>query len=158
MKQHRINEDPSLNLGVSEEMIQEAAAELGVEFPEQLKEIWKIANGLELPGGWVFHPVFDHSNPRKTSNHIVYENTKGRWEYMHEDLISIAAGDTGNQLVLQKTSSGLLNSDVYIWNHETNKIKKWSKSLEFIIQKAHNRIENIKLQIQKAAKRKTKSY
>jgi len=50
--------------------------------------------------------VFDIANPRKTSNHIVYENTKARWEYMHEDLISIAAGDTGNQLVLQKTRSG----------------------------------------------------
>ncbi|CAI8954808.1 putative glucan synthasis protein [Brevibacillus sp. IT-7CA2] len=154
MKNNKINEVPSL--GVSEEMIKAAAEELGVEFPEQLKEIWKVSNGLELPGGWLFHPVFDISNPRKTSNHIVYENTKARWEYMHDDLISIAAGDTGNQLVLQITSSGLLNPDVYLWNHETNKIKKWNRSLDFIKEKAQKRIENIKLQIRRAAKRKAK--
>jgi len=100
--------------------------------------------------------VFDISNPRKTSNHIVYENTKARWEHMHEDLISIAAGDTGNQLVLQKTRSGLLSPDVYLWNHETNKIKKWSRSLDFIKEKAQKRIENIELQIQRAAKRKAR--
>ena len=154
MKNNKINEVPSL--GVSEEMMKAAAEELGVEFPEQLKEIWKVSNGLELPGGWIFHPVFDISNPRKTSNHIVYENTQARWEYMHDDLISIAAGDTGNQLVLQKTRSGLLSPDVYLWNHETNKIKKWSRSLDFIKEKAQKRIENIKLQIQRAAKRKAR--
>ena len=77
MKSNKINEMPYL--GVSEEMIKEAAEELGVEFPGQLKEIWKVSNGLELPGGWLFHPVFDISNPRKKSNHIVYENTKARW-------------------------------------------------------------------------------
>jgi len=108
---------------------------------------------LNYQGVGFFYSVFDNSNPRKTSNHIVYENTKARWDYMDENLISIASGDTGNQLVLQKTNSGLLNSDVYIWNHETNKIKKWSKSLDFIKEKAHKRIENIKSQIQRAAKK-----
>lgn len=157
MKKHKTNEVPSLNLRVCEEMIRTASEELEVEFPEQLKEIWKISNGLELPGGWSFHSIFNKSNPRKTSNHIVYENTKGRWTYMHENLISIAASDTGNHLVLQKTSSRLLNSDVYIWNHETNKIKKWSRSLDFIKVKAHWRIENIKSQIKRAAKRKAES-
>ncbi|SCW68376.1 SMI1 / KNR4 family (SUKH-1) [Paenibacillus tianmuensis] len=157
MEKHRINEVPSLNLGVCEEMINAAAEQLGVAFPEQLKEIWKISNGLELPGSWLFYPIFDNSNPRKTSNHIVYENTKARWDYINDNLISIAAGDTGNHLVLQKTSSGLLSADVYIWNHETNKIKKWSKSLDFIKEKAHKRIDNIKSQIQRAAKRKAGS-
>ncbi|WP_336785007.1 SMI1/KNR4 family protein [Paenibacillus sp. MMO-177] len=153
MKRNQTSEVTSLNLGVTDEMIKAAAEELGVEFPEQLNEIWKVSNGLELPGGWRFYPVFDRSNPRKTSNHIVYENTKARWDYMYEELISIASGDTGNQLVLKKSNSTLLFPDVYIWNHETNKIKKWSKSLDYIKEKAQKRIDNIESQIQKAAKR-----
>jgi len=54
LSKNKTNELSSLNLGVCDEMIKVAAEELGVEYPQQLKEIWKVSNGLELPGGWFF--------------------------------------------------------------------------------------------------------
>ncbi len=88
------------NLSVDEELIFKAEEELGVEFPDILKQIWKISNGLEFSGGWRLFPIFDPKDPRKTCNHIVYENTKARWDHMASNLISIVSSDTGNYLVL----------------------------------------------------------
>jgi hypothetical protein len=137
------------NLGTTNENIAKAEAKLKTKFPDGLKQIWQISNGLELVGGWRFFPVFDPKEPRKTCNDIVYENTKARWSYMDENLIAIAGGDTGNQLVLKKTENKL-DSVVYLWNHETNKIKKWGKDLSYILSKAKNRIGKIERQILKS--------
>ncbi|KGK85832.1 hypothetical protein DP73_18045 [Desulfosporosinus sp. HMP52] len=136
------------NLGISIEQIGVAADAMGIKFQEQLTSIWQISNGIELPGGWLFYPVFDKSNPRKTSNHIVYENTKGRWPYMSDEFISIAGNDTGNQLVIKKSGS-TTDTEIFVWNHETNKIKKWSKNLNYIKEQAIKRVEKVNTQIKR---------
>ena len=142
-----------LKLGTSQEAIDEASRILGVTFPRILEEIWLTSNGLELPGGYRLYPVFDRNNPRKSWGHIVYENTQGRWSYMPKDLISIAGGDTGNRLVLKKDID-ILGTDVYIWNHETNKIKRRTKGLEDILAKAKKRVEKIENKILKSRMKK----
>ncbi len=130
------------NLGTGPENIDAAEKTLAVRFPRQLRDIWLVLNGMELPGSWRFLPVFDPGNPRKTSNDIVYENTKGRWPTMGEDLVSIAVNDYGDQLVLPKTGVALL-AEVRVWDHETSRTRKWSKSLDYILEQARRRLEKI---------------
>jgi len=140
-----------MNLGATDEMILKAEAEMNLRFPEGLKQVLKISNGLELPGGWKLHPVFDPNEPRKTCSHIGYENTKGRWSYMDSKLIGIASGDTGNQLVLESDGSQLADT-ILFWDHETNKTKKWGKGFEYLIEKAKTRIDKINKQISRSIK------
>ena len=135
-----------LNIGASEEIIVATERGMGVVFPEGLKSVWRKSNGLDLPGGWRLFPVFDQNEPRKTCNHIGYENTKGRWPYMNQSMISIAGGDTGNQLVL-KNRGDELEETIYLWNHETNKIRAWGKDFDYLLAKAEARQSNIKKQI-----------
>lgn len=142
-----------MNLEASVELISTAEQEMGLSFPGGLKQVWAISNGLELPGGWQLFPVFDPANARKTSNHIFYENTRARWDYMAEDLITIANGDTGNCLVL-KCEDNRLGDEIYHWNHETNRTKKWGKSWDYILSKAESRIARIKAQIARSNKQR----
>jgi len=130
-------------LAAPENAIREAAGRLDVRFPDPLVQVWSMANGFDLPGGWRFPPVFDAANPRKTCNDIVYENTKGRWEWMPQELVIIACGETGNRLVLRKSPDGQLQSDIQLWDHETNRIRKWSKDFAYIAQKASARVARI---------------
>ena len=142
-------------LSASDQVIADAEKQMSLCFPEGLKAVWRISNGLELPGGWMLYPVFDPAEPRRTCSHIAYENTTGRWEYMDDSLVSIAGGDTGNQLVLERQDGGL--SDVILhWNHETNKTKKWSKGFDYLVQKAEARIDNIQKQIERSTKKSKK--
>lgn len=104
-----------MNLGATDDLILRAESKMGFCFPDGLKLVWRKSNGLELPGGWHLHPVFDPNEPRKTCSHIVSENSHSRWSYMAKDLISIASGDTGNQLVLE--SDGVhLGETILLWN------------------------------------------
>ena len=141
-----MREEKMINIGASEEIIAATEREMGVLFPEGLKSVWRKSNGLDLPGGWRLYPVFDQKEPRKTCNHIGYENTKGRWPYMDQSLISIAGGDTGNQLVL-KNKNGELEETIYLWNHETNKIRAWGKDFDYLLAKGEARQSNIEKQI-----------
>lgn len=144
---------PPLHLGARAESIQAAASSLGVEFPPELAAIWTLSNGLELPGGWRFFPVFDEKDACKTSNHIVYENTKGRWEIMDPQLLAIAYGDTGNALVLRKVAASL-EPTVFVWDHETRRAKNWSRDLAYIASKAKARVEDIEKRVHRAMKRR----
>jgi hypothetical protein len=140
-------------IGATEDIIAATEGKMGVHFPEGLKKAWRISNGLELAGGWRLYPVYDPKEPRKTCNDIRYENTKGRWDYMDASFISIADGDTGNRLVL-KNINGILEETIYLWNHETNKTRKWGKDFEYLMAKAKARVANIEKQIQKSMKRR----
>jgi dipeptidyl aminopeptidase/acylaminoacyl peptidase len=141
-----------IKIGATEDIIVAAEVKMGVSFPEGLKKVWRISNGLELPGGWQLFPVYDPNEPRKTCNDIKYENTKGRWPYMEESFVSIAGGDTGNQLVLKRTGD-TMEDTIYLWNHETNKTKKWGKDFDYLLKKAIARVTNIEKQIQRGIKR-----
>ena len=141
----------ALNLGTSSPSIEEAEKQLSVTFPEGMRAALAISNGLEIPPDWSFYPVFDHANPRKTASHIVYENTKGRWSYMAADFICIAGNGTGNQLVLKKEGEGL-SPEMLVWDHETNKTRKWSKTFDYVLSMAKKRVERIEKQINKYRK------
>lgn len=84
----------------------------------------------------------------------MYILNKGRNGYMDKALISIAAGDTGNQLVLKKEDNKP-DPIIYHWNHETNKIKKWGKDFSYLINKANSRVDKIQKQIKKSKKKKS---
>jgi len=70
---------------------------------------------------------------------------------MPEDLIAIAHGDTGNCLALRKID-GALAPLVLLWDHETNKTRRGSQSLEYIKDKALGRVARIEKQIAKSRK------
>ena len=142
-------------LDVSEESIAVAENQMGVQFPEGLKAVWQVSNGLELPGGWQLYPVFDPSEPRKTCNHIGYENTKGRWSYMDQSLVSIAHGVTGNQLVLLREGNALSDT-IFLWDHETNKTRRWGRGFEYLLQKAQARTAKIEKKINRSLSERTK--
>jgi hypothetical protein len=117
-------------LGVTEEMITAAETELGVRFPDELREAWVLYNCNEMGGGWRIFPIFDPANPRKTCGSVAYENLKGVWgrEVMSQSLVSIADNGTGNQLVL-KVVSGQAEATVFRWHHATHKLTVWKPGL-----------------------------
>jgi len=121
------------SLGVTEEMIACAEAELGFRFPEELRDAWKIYNCNEMSGGWRIFPIFDPANPRKTCGSVTYENIKGVWgqEVMSESLVSIADNGTGNQLVL-KVAAGQAGAEVFHWHHHTRKLTLWKPGIASI--------------------------
>ena len=135
-----------MKLGTESKNIVLAERQLEITFPDTLKDIWLVSNGLELPDDWRLYPVFDSANPRKTANHIVYENTKARWDYMSPELISIAEDGSGNHLVLKKEDT-ILQPEIYVWDHETNEIERWPESLDDILMLAKRRVENIGTQV-----------
>ncbi|MCR6477785.1 SMI1/KNR4 family protein [Variovorax sp. ZS18.2.2] len=124
-------------LGVTEEQIAAAEAELGIRFPDRLREVWKTYNCNELPGGWRVYPVFDPANPRKTAGSITYENLRGAWgrRVMTLGLISIASNGTGNQLVL-KVEEGQAGAEIFFWQHDTQKLKAWKPGFDSIAGRA----------------------
>lgn len=113
-------------LGVTEEMILSAEAELGVRFPEELRDTWKTCNCNEMNGGWRIFPIFDPANPGKTCGSVNRENLKGAWgqEVMSQGLVAIGDNGTGNQLVL-KVVAGRAGADVFHWHHATHKLTPW---------------------------------
>ena len=146
-------------LGVTEELIAAAEAELGIRFPEALRETWKIYNRNEMGSGWRVFPIFDAANPRKTCGSIAYENLKGVWgqRVMSQSLVSIADNDTGNQLVL-KVNSGLAGDIVFHWHHATEKLTIWKPGILSIkASAAKSRDAVIKLQ-QRFGKRSNNSF
>jgi hypothetical protein len=132
----------SPRLGAPPAAIEEASARLGVIFPPELEAVWLLCNGIELPSGWLLYPVFDRQNPRKTSNDIVYENTKGRWDTMDSKLLAIAGNGTGNQLVLERLESST-GASILVWDHETRRTRPWSKDFSYLKAVAEKRVVRI---------------
>lgn len=110
-------------------MIAAAETELGVRFPDELRQVWTLFNCNEM-SGWRVFPIFDPANPRKTCGSVTYENIKGVWgrEVMSQGLVSIADNGTGNQLVL-KVALGQAEATVFRWHHATHKLAVWNPGL-----------------------------
>lgn len=131
-------------LGVTEELIAKAEAELNVRFPDELRETWKVFNCNEMKGGWRIFPVFDPNNPRKTCGSVTYENTKGVWGQlvMTQGLLAIAENGTGNQLVL-KVVDGRAGPEIFHWHHETRQLSVWKPGISSIKAEAIKSRENV---------------
>jgi hypothetical protein len=131
-------------MGVTEDLIVAAETELGIRFPEELRDVWKLYNCNEMTGGWRIFPVFDPANPRKTCGSVSYENIKGVWgrQVMSEGLVSIADNGTGNQLVL-KVVSGTAGAQVYRWHHATHELALWKPGIAAIRARAMRSRESV---------------
>ena len=140
-------------IGATSESIMEAEKDLNLILPITLKEIWLQSNGLDYPNDWRIFPVFDKQNSRKSWGHIVEENKRSVNDYIPEELLKIASDSFGNKLVLKKEGNSISN-EIFLWDHETNKIKKSMITLEKILTKAKKRKEKILKQIEKNLKKK----
>jgi hypothetical protein len=141
-----------LSLGANDLAIHDAESKLGVTFPAALCDFYRVCNGIEMPPDWRVYAVFDPSNPRKSANHIVHANTAGRWPYLPQDYICLAQNGTGNQLVLKK-SGPTLDLEIYVWDHETNTVLRWSKGLDDLIAAARKRTARIGRQMQQGSRK-----
>jgi len=121
----------------SDEQIRKAEAELGVVFPEELKSIWRTHNRNELSGGWIFYPMFDPANPRKTAGAITYENLRGAWgkHIRGLGLLALASNGTGNHLVA-RVVNGHVEPRILHWHHETGRLTHWKPGIPAVMQSA----------------------
>jgi hypothetical protein len=115
----------------TEAHIEAAERELGVKLPHEYRVRLMARNGGELSTAgddWCVFQVFDPTDRKtagRSANHIVLETRNARaWEGFPKDAIAIASNGAGDFLVLMPArSSGGLDSQVYLWNHETRKCK-----------------------------------
>lgn len=118
--------------GIGEEAIKEAEKQLGVTFPKQYKELFKIVNNPEI-GDWVLYPIKDTTNLNKTWDDIVRQNGEVRVDYMSKDLIAIGDNGSGDCLCM-KVYDGRMGDEIYIWYHEDGEIEEYAPNLrEFIV-------------------------
>jgi hypothetical protein len=118
--------------GVDESDIKLAEEKLGLIFPEQYKELFKLVNNAEI-GEWILYPIKTQINPKKTWDDVVRQNKEVRDGRMSEDLIAIGDDGSGDILCFKKMN-GKMGDTIYLWNHETTVLEEYAPSLkEFII-------------------------
>ncbi|UNL86985.1 SMI1/KNR4 family protein [Priestia koreensis] len=118
--------------GIGEAAIKEAEKQLGVTFPKQYKELFKVVNNPEI-GDWVLYPIKDPTNLKKTWDDIVRQNGEVRVDYMSKDLIAIGDDGSGDCLCM-KVCDGRMGDEIYIWYHEDGEIEEYAPNLrEFIV-------------------------
>lgn len=135
-----------MNLGADPESIKAAETVLNCALPPLFKGILMVCNGFECPPDWRITGVWDKMNARRATDNLVYQNTDARWEIMPADLLAIADNGTGNRLVFRKEGECALEK-IYVWNHETNKVKPWSKTLADLMAIAQKRVADIERRI-----------
>jgi hypothetical protein len=115
----------------TEARVEAAERELGVKLPREYRARLMARNGGELSTAgddWQVFPVFDPTDRKTTArsaNHIVLETRNARgWEGFPKGAVAIASNGAGDFLVLMpKGSSGRLDPQVQLWNHETRRCK-----------------------------------
>jgi len=118
--------------GVDESDIKLAEEKLGLIFPEQYKELFKLVNNAEI-GEWILYPIKTQINPKKAWDDVVRQNKEVRDERMSEDLIAIGDDGSGDILCFKKMN-GKIGDTIYLWNHEKTELEEYAPSLkEFII-------------------------
>jgi hypothetical protein len=108
-----------------------AERELGVALPREYRERLLARNGGELTTAgddWQVFPVFDATNRKtagRSAGHLVLETRSARAsDGFPKGAVAIASNGTGDLLVLVPAeSSGRLDPQVQVWNHETRKCK-----------------------------------
>ena len=118
--------------GVTDLDIKLAEEQLGVVFPEQYKELFKLSNNAQI-GGWTLFPIKDPKNLKRTWDDIVRQNQDVRDEGMSNELISIGEDGTGDKLCFRIVDT-VIESKIYIWYHETEEEEEFASDLkEFIV-------------------------
>ncbi|MGE7759756.1 SMI1/KNR4 family protein [Peribacillus sp. NPDC097895] len=118
--------------GVTDLDIKSAEEQLGVVFPKQYKELFKLSNNAQIDE-WTLFPIKDSKNLKRTWDDIVRQNQNVRDEGMADDLISIGEDGTGDKLCFRIVDT-VMEDKIYIWYHETEKLEELASNLkEFII-------------------------
>ncbi|MDF2902605.1 MAG: hypothetical protein K0S25_243 [Bacillus sp. (in: firmicutes)] len=122
---------PSRKTGVDEIHIKAAEGKLGALFPVEYKELFMLINNPEI-GDWILYPIKDSQNLKHTWDDIVRQNLDQREEALSNDLIAIGENGTGDKLCF-RVRKKFMQSQVYIWDHETISARRVALSLgEFI--------------------------
>jgi len=121
---------------IDNKYIIETELELNVKFPTEFKSLMKKSNGGEIftdKFEFNMYPFFDKSDKKKISrtyNHIELETKNAQeWGNYPENGIAIGSDGLGNQVTLMHDGNGILNKEVYLWNHETGKIQEIAESI-----------------------------
>ncbi|SEN51800.1 SMI1/KNR4 family protein [Lihuaxuella thermophila] len=122
--------------GVDEETLNTTENSLGASFPSQYKELVKLINNCEI-GEWIFYPIKDPKNIRKTWDDIVRNNQPSvRFTHIPEDLIQFAENGTGNKLCF-KINNNKMEEAIYFWDCETGLTEKIADNLKQFIQQEY---------------------
>lgn len=118
--------------GVTDLDIKSAEEQLGVVFPKQYKELFKLSNNAQIDE-WTLFPIKDSKNLKRTWDDIVRQNQDVRDEGMADDLISIGEDGTGDKLCFRIVDT-VMDGKIYIWYHETEELEELASNLkEFIV-------------------------
>lgn len=118
--------------GVTDINIKSAEVQLGVAFPNQYKDLFKLTNNAQI-GEWTLFPIKDPKNLKRSWDDIVRQNQDVRDEGMAANLISIGEDGTGDKLCFRIVDT-VMDNKVYIWYHETGEVEVIASNLkEFIV-------------------------
>ncbi|WP_394173069.1 SMI1/KNR4 family protein [Guptibacillus hwajinpoensis] len=118
--------------GVTDLDIHLTEEKLGVTFPTQYKELFKLSNHAQV-GEWILFSIKDPTNRKKTWDDIVRQNIELRDEDIPAELIFIGEDGTGDKLCFRHVS-GEYDNKIFIWYHETGRFEEIASSLrEFVI-------------------------
>ena len=131
---------PTSKPGVNEIHIKAAEEKLGALFPDEYKELFKLINNPEI-GDWILFPIKDSLNLKKTWDDIVRQNQEQREEALSNDLIAIGENGTGDKLCF-RVRKKFMQSQVYIWDHETTRARVVALSLKEFIEREAARYKN----------------
>ncbi|UJF25225.1 SMI1/KNR4 family protein [Suttonella sp. R2A3] len=120
-------------------VIAETEQTLGLTFPPRFKARMCLSNGGELctkKAVWQLFPFWDKSSKKhisRTANHIIIETEQAKkWIGFPHEAIAIAANGFGDLLILLPSakSSKQLGEKLYVWSHETGKIRKVADTID----------------------------
>ncbi|WHY99352.1 SMI1/KNR4 family protein [Peribacillus simplex] len=118
--------------GVTDLDIKSAEEQLGVVFPKQYKELFKLSNNAQI-NEWTLFPIKDSKNLKRTWDDVVRQNQDVRDEGMADNLISIGEDGTGDKLCFRIVDT-VMDGKIYIWYHETEELEELAFNLkEFIV-------------------------
>ncbi|CAH0344623.1 SMI1/KNR4 family protein [Bacillus sp. CECT 9360] len=117
--------------GVTSDAICETEKQLGTSFPIQYRELVMLTNKPEI-GEWIFYPIKDPKNLKKTFDDIVRANHKQVYSNEY-DYIIIGEDGSGNHLCFKNQDKQMMEP-IYIWEHESGDTRLIAKNLRnFII-------------------------
>jgi hypothetical protein len=131
---------PTRKPGVDEIHIKAAEENLDALFPDEYKELFMLINNPEI-GDWILYPIKDSLNLKKTWDDIVRQNLEQREEALSNDLIAIGENGTGDKLCF-RVRKKFMQSQVYIWDHETTRTRVVALSLKEFIEHESARYKN----------------
>ncbi|MBC1373555.1 SMI1/KNR4 family protein [Listeria booriae] len=115
--------------GVTPQDLVDAEQLLGVQLDSQYKELFQLVNAPEF-GEWLFYPVKDKRNLRKTFDDIVRNTKIARESGLPEAFVVIAENGTGDFLCMR---SG--QPQVYYQNHEQDSAEVIANDLKAFIER-----------------------